>query len=69
MCEEFKCAWLEDLLVPDKIKPDIAGIIAYTDPNKVYLIIKSAGNVVTEEYRSWAKMYADKLGLQYFEGK
>jgi hypothetical protein len=67
MCQEFKCAWLEDQAVPDHMKPEVAGVIAYSDPNRVYLILKGAGGAVTEEYRAWAKMYAKQHELHYIE--
>ena len=69
MCQEFKCAWLEDQAVPDHMKPEVAGVIAYSDPNRVYLILKGAGSAVTEEYQAWAKMYAKQHELHYIEVK
>jgi hypothetical protein len=49
------------------MKPEVAGVIAYSDPNRVYLILKGAGSAVTEEYRAWAKMYAKQHELHYLE--
>lgn len=64
MCREFKCLWLADEEVPDWVKPDQVGVLAYTDPSRTYLVIAEAGSAVSTQYRAWAKMYADQHDLK-----
>jgi len=33
-----------------------------------HLSVVTAGGVITDEYRAWAKMYAEQRNLQYLEG-
>lgn len=72
-CVKFECLWLQDETVPDWIKPEEAGVIAFirTARNPATrtkrLVVKPAGSAVTEEYRAWAKMYAKQHELHYIE--
>ena len=72
-CVDFTCLWIDDKEVPDWVKPENSKVIARLMPKgfekdgKGTLDIIPAGSVVTDEYRAWAKMYAEQHGLHYRE--
>jgi hypothetical protein len=73
VCVSFTCLWIDDKKVPDWVKPENSKVIARLMPKgfekdgKRILDIIPAGSVVTDEYRAWAKMYAEQHKLHYRE--
>lgn len=59
----FKCAWLADSEIPDWVKPDVSGVIAFPLRDKKRLALVPAGSPVSEDLRAWAKIYAEKHSL------
>lgn len=69
MCQEFKCLWLADDKVPGSMKPELSGVILYTDPSNTWLVLTEAGSEISIEHKNWANKYAKEHSLKYIEGK
>ena len=61
-CRDFKCSWLEIEDMPNEFKPEISGVIMQYKNNNgnPYFAISKAPKNPTEQFLSWALVYAIK---------
>jgi hypothetical protein len=67
-CKNFTCGWIEIEDMPEKFKPEFSGVIMHSKPNNgnPYLVLSNAPSNPTEQYLSWAIVYARSRGANIF---
>ncbi len=59
-CKSFTCGWIEIEDMPEEFRPEVSGVIMHFKPNNgnPYISLSKAPNNTTEQYLSWAIVYA-----------
>ena len=59
-CKRFSCSWIQIEDMPENFKPNISGVIMNMKDNNgnPYIVLSKAPNNPTEQYLSWAIVYA-----------
>ena len=59
-CKSFSCGWLQIEDMPEEFKPETSGVILHLKLNNgnPYMVISKAPNNPTEQFLSWAIVYA-----------
>ncbi len=59
-CKRFTCGWIEVKDMPEEFRPEISGVIMHMKDNdgSPYMVLSKAPNNPTEQYLSWAIVYA-----------
>jgi hypothetical protein len=63
-CKNFVCGWIEIEDMPEEFRPEVSGAIMHFTENNgnPYLSLVKAPNNPTEQYLSWAIVYARSRG-------
>ena len=65
-CRTFKCAWLEDKALPDKMRPDRCGAIVLSGRNwRDWEVIRATpvGRVIPDDTIKWLREHTAALGM------
>ena len=59
-CKSFECGWIAIDEMPEEFKPSISGVIMtrYKNNGNPYIRLNKAPNNPTEQYLTWAVIYA-----------
>ena len=64
-CKRFACSWITIEDMPENFKPNISGVIMHMKDNNEnpYIVLSKAPNNPTEQYLSWAVVYAKSKNM------
>ena len=67
-CKNFTCGWIEVKDMPEEFRPEISGVIMHMKDNdgSPYMVLSKAPNNPTEQYLSWAIVYARSRNINIF---
>jgi len=73
-CKDFSCGWIDIEDMPEEFRPEVSGVIMHFKENNgnQYIGLAKAPNNPTEQYLSWAIVYARSRGtniLWYIDDK
>ena len=67
-CKTFNCGWIQIEDMPEKFRPEVSGVIMHFNENNgnPYIGLAKAPNNPTEQYLSWAIVYARSRDINIF---